>query len=88
MVAFSINITLDISGGAIVNVLVADKVAVLVTLKYIALAGSEPPSKTVAVAVSSASEGKQANVPYPKASPINSKLVLVLAPQVRSHHLW
>ena len=38
--AFSINITLDISGGAIVNVLVAVKLTPLVTLKYIALAGT------------------------------------------------
>ena len=40
MVAFSMNITLDIVFGAIVKVLVADKVAPLVTLKYMALAGS------------------------------------------------
>ena len=76
------NMTLDIVFGDIVKVLVADKVAVLVTLKYMALAGELVACPTVAVDGSSASLGKQANVAKLKASPIKLRLVFVLVPQV------
>ena len=47
--AFSINITLDTVLGAIVSVLVVVRVALEVTLRYIALAGSAAASATVVV---------------------------------------
>ena len=69
VVAFSINCNLLIVFGAMVNVLVVLNVADEVTLKYIPLAGSEPPSSTVSVA--SASEEKQSFVVKLNPSPIN-----------------
>ena len=80
MVAFSINITLDIVYGNIVRVLVAVRLTLLVTLKYIALAGSSVALATV-VSVS-ASEPKDASVAYPKALAMRDKLVLVFVPHV------
>ena len=66
--------------GAIVKVLVAVRLALLVTLKYIALAGPSVALATVVVA--SASEPKDASVAYPKALPMRDKLVLVFVPHV------
>ena len=61
-------------------VIVQAESSVPVYLRYIALPASELPSATVVVCVSALVV--IASVPKPKASPINSKLVFVLVPQV------
>ena len=78
LVAFSIKCSLLIVFGAIVIVQAESNVPVY--FMYIALPGSVAPSATVVVCVSAFVV--IASVPKPNASPINSKLVFVLSPQV------
>ena len=79
-VAFSIIQTLLTVFGAIVNSLVAVKLAPDVTFKYKLRIASVAPSAKVVVAL--ASLLKEASVPKLKASAINSRLVFVVSPHV------